>query len=194
MSLKQDIQNSMKVAMKARKTLDLGAIRMVWSAIRKLEIDSKTDANDDEILGIIQKEIKSLNETISFLEKDNRTDAINEAKNKIAVLQKFMPEQLNEDAIRSEVLKIKSELNASGPQSMGKMMGKLVPLLKGRCDGKVLSKIVREVLQISMNYWKAFTFLANSTALISVLYLPPCVNTSHLFSETFLASIATTMH
>ncbi len=146
MSLKQDIQNSMKVAMKARKTLDLGAIRMVWSAIRKLEIDSKTDANDDEILGIIQKEIKSLNETISFLEQDNRTDAINEAKNKIAVLNNFMPEQLNEDAIRSEVLKVKSELNASGPQSMGKMMGKLVPLLKGRCDGKVLSKIVREVL------------------------------------------------
>ena len=146
MSLKQDIQNSMKVAMKARKTLDLGVIRMVWSAIRKLEIDSKTDANDDEILGIIQKEIKSLNETISFLEQDNRTDAINEAKNKIAVLNNFMPEQLNEDAIRSEVLKVKSELNASGPQSMGKMMGKLVPLLKGRCDGKVLSKIVREVL------------------------------------------------
>ena len=146
MSLKQDIQNSMKVAMKARKTLDLGAIRMVWSAIRKLEIDSKTDANDEEILGIIQKEIKSLNETISFLEQDNRTDAINEAKNKIAVLNNFMPEQLNEDAIRSEVLKVKSELNASGPQSMGKMMGKLVPLLKGRCDGKVLSKIVREVL------------------------------------------------
>ena len=146
MSLKQDIQNSMKVAMKARKTLDLGAIRMVWSAIRKLEIDSKTDANDDEILGIIQKEIKSLNETISFLEQDNRTDAINEAKNKIAVLNNFMPEQLNEDAIRSEVLKVKSELNASGPQSMGKMMVKLVPLLKGRCDGKVLSKIVREVL------------------------------------------------
>ena len=146
MSLKQDIQNSMKVAMKARKTLDLGAIRLVWSAIRKLEIDSKVDANDDEILGIIQKEIKSLNETISFLEQDNRTDAINEAKNKIAVLNNFMPEQLNEDAIRSEVLKVKSELNASGPQSMGKMMGKLVPLLKGRCDGKVLSKIVREVL------------------------------------------------
>ena len=146
MSLKQDIQNSMKVAMKARKTLDLGVIRLVWSAIRKLEIDSKVDANDDEILGIIQKEIKSLNETISFLEQDNRTDAINEAKNKIAVLNNFMPEQLNEDAIRSEVLKVKSELNASGPQSMGKMMGKLVPLLKGRCDGKVLSKIVREVL------------------------------------------------
>ena len=146
MSLKQDIQNSMKVAMKARKTLDLGVIRLVWSAIRKLEIDSKVDANDDEILGIIQKEIKSLNETISFLEQDNRTDAINEAKNKIAVLHKFMPEQLNEDAIRSEVLKVKSELDASGPQSMGKMMGKLVPLLKGRCDGKVLSKIVREVL------------------------------------------------
>ena len=80
MSLKQDIQNSMKVAMKARKTLDLGVIRLVWSAIRKLEIDSKVDANDDEILGIIQKEIKSLNETISFLEQDNRTDAINEAK------------------------------------------------------------------------------------------------------------------
>ena len=82
MSLKDDIQNSMKIAMKARETLDLGVIRMVWSAIRKLEIDSKKDASDDLILGIIQKEIKSLNETISFLEKDNRTDAINEAKSK----------------------------------------------------------------------------------------------------------------
>ena len=146
MSLKQEIQNSMKAAMKARATLDLGIIRMVWSAIRKLEIDSKVDASDDQILGIIQKEIKSLNETISFLEQDNRSDAINEAKNKIAVLHQFMPEQLSEDAILSEVLRVKSELGASGPNSMGKMMGKLVPLLKGRCDGKVLSKVVREVL------------------------------------------------
>ena len=104
------------------------------------------DASDDQILGIIQKEIKSLNETISFLEQDNRSDAINEAKNKIAVLHQFMPEQLSEDAILSEVLRVKSELGASGPNSMGKMMGKLVPLLKGRCDGKVLSKVVREVL------------------------------------------------
>lgn len=146
MSLKDDIQNSMKIAMKARETLDLGVIRMVWSAIRKLEIDSKKDASDDLILGIIQKEIKSLNETISFLEKDNRTDAINEAKSKIAVLHRFMPEQLSEADIRAEVLKVKNDLAANGPESMGKMMGKLVPLLKGRCDGKTLSKIVREVL------------------------------------------------
>ena len=146
MSLKLDIQNSMKTAMKAREALDLGVIRMVWSAIRKLEIDSKVDASDDQILGIIQKEIKSLNETISFLEQDNRTDAVNEARSKIAVLRRFMPEQLSEDAIRLEVMKVKSDLAVTGPESMGKMMGKLVPLLKGRCDGKILSKIVREVL------------------------------------------------
>ena len=146
MSLKLDIQNSMKTAMKAREALDLGVIRMVWSAIRKLEIDSKVDASDDQILGIIQKEIKSLNETISFLEQDNRTDAVNEARSKIAVLRRFMPEQLSEDAIRLEVMKVKSDLAVTGPESMGKMMGKLVPLLKGRCDGKILSKVVREVL------------------------------------------------
>ena len=146
MSLKLDIQNSMKTAMKAREALDLGVIRMVWSAIRKLEIDSKVDASDDQILGIIQKEIKSLNETISFLEQDNRTDAVNEARSKIEVLRRFMPEQLSEDAIRSEVMKVKSDLAAKGPESMGKMMGKLVPMLKGRCDGKILSKVVREVL------------------------------------------------
>ena len=146
MSLKLDIQNSMKTAMKAREALDLGVIRMVWSAIRKLEIDSKVDASDDQILGIIQKEIKSLNETISFLEQDNRTDAVNEARSKIAVLRRFMPEQLSEDAIRLEVMKVKSDLAVTGPESMGKMMGKLVPMLKGRCDGKILSKVVREVL------------------------------------------------
>ena len=146
MSLKQNIQNSMKAAMKARESLNLGAIRMVWSAIRKLEIDSKEEASDDQILAIVQKEIKSLNETISFLEKDNRLDAVAEAKKKIAVLREFMPEQLSEDAIRLEVLKVKNSLNVSGPESMGKMMGKLMPLLKGRCDGKVLSKVVREVL------------------------------------------------
>tara|TARA_Y100000589_G_scaffold244373_1_gene232063 strand:- start:227 stop:673 length:447 start_codon:yes stop_codon:yes gene_type:complete len=146
MSLKQNIQNSMKAAMKARNTLNLGVIRMVWSAIRKLEIDSKEDANDDQILVIIQKEIKSLNETISFLEKDNRTEAVVEAKQKIEVLREFMPEQLSEDAIKLEVIKVKNSLSASGLGSMGKMMGELVPLLKGRCDGKVLSKIVREVL------------------------------------------------
>ena len=67
-------------------------------------------------------------------------------KVKIAVLHRFMPEQLSEADIRAEVLKVKNDLAANGPESMGKMMGKLVPLLKGRCDGKILSKIVREVL------------------------------------------------
>ena len=119
---------------------------MVWSAIRKLEIDSQEDANDEQILVIIQKEIKSLNETISFLEKDNRTEAVAEAKQKIEVLREFMPEQLSEDAIKLEVMKVKNSLSVSGLGSMGKMMSELVPLLKGRCDGKVLSKIVREVL------------------------------------------------
>lgn len=146
MTLKQDIQSSMKAFMKDRNTLALGVVRMVWSAIRKFEIDSKKDATDDDVLGMIQKEIKSLDETLIFLEKDNRLDAIQETVSKISILKEFLPQQLTSDEVREMVLEVKLALNVDGPSSMGKMMAELMPKLRGRCDGKLLSQIVREVL------------------------------------------------
>lgn len=146
MALKEDIQNTMKSAMKERQVLKLAVIRMVWSAIRKLEIDSQRDIADDEVIGIIQKEIKSLDEALVFLKKDNRVDAINETVAKIAVLQAFLPEQLSFEEIKLEVMQVKESLKASGPEFMGKMMGVLVPKLRGRCDGKLLSQAVKEIL------------------------------------------------
>ena len=146
MALKQDIQNSMKVFMKDRNTLALGVVRMVWSAIRKFEIDSKKDATDDDVLVMIQKEIKSLDETLVFLEKDNRVDAIQDTVSKISILKEFLPQQLTDDEVREIVIDVKVSLKAEGPSSMGKMMAELMPKLRGRCDGKLLSQIVREVL------------------------------------------------
>ena len=146
MSLKEQVQQDMKAAMKAQNKLELSVIRMVWSALRKTEIDSGGDVDDAGVVGIVQKEIKSIDEKIGFLEQGNRAEDIEEENKKKAVLQRYLPKQLSEDELRDIVQKTKSEVGASGPRDMGKMMGKLVPQLKGQCDGKLLSSLVKEAL------------------------------------------------
>jgi len=144
--LKVQIQGDMKAAMKAKEAERLSVIRMVWAAVRKKEIDSQEDASDADIIGIVQKEIKSKEETIGFLKQGNRQEDIDANMRQIEFLKAYLPTQLDEDELRSIVLKTKEELGAEGPKDMGKMMGKLSAQLKGQCDGKLLSQIVRESL------------------------------------------------
>lgn len=147
MSLKAKIQEDMKNHMKSGNKQALGAVRLLFSALRKEEIDSRQDISDEQILGIVQKQIKQYEETISFLEKDNRTEEVLAQKADADVLRAYLPPQMSEEEMKALVTEAVNASGASSPKDMGKVMGILVPKTKGRCDGKVLSTLVQEALR-----------------------------------------------
>ena len=142
MSLKDQLKEDMKAAMKAREEgkTALSVIRMVNSAIKNTEINDKVELDDNGILGILAKEMKTRQDSLAEFEKAGREDLISHVKEEMAVLQKYLPEQLSEDEIRTVV---KEAIAACGDSVN---MGNVMPKTKGRADGKVVNNIVKELL------------------------------------------------
>lgn len=137
-----DLKNSMK---NQNKDL-LNVVRMVKGAIQLEEIKVKHVLNDDEVITIIAREIKTRKESIKEFEKGGRTDLVEKTEKEIELLNKYMPEQLSEEEIIKTVNDVFDELKPSSVSDMGKIMGKLTPILKGKADLGLVNKIVREKL------------------------------------------------
>lgn len=138
----------MKEAMKekAEGKLALGVIRMARAHIRQAEIDAgHADFNDDEVVAILRKELKQRKETLAEIEHTDRTDLIDETKAEIAVLQKYLPAELSEEDVRKAVQDIVGAL-APEEKNMGSAMKAVMAKLKGKADGKVINRFVREFL------------------------------------------------
>ena len=143
MSLKDQLKEDMKAAMKAREEgkTALSVIRMVNSAIKNTEINDKIELDDAGILGILAKEMKTRQDSLTEFEKAGREDLISHVKEEMAVLQKYLPERLKEDEIVQEAIA------ACGDNvNMGNVMKHVMPKTKGRADGKVVNNIVKELL------------------------------------------------
>lgn len=148
MSLKEQLLADMKEAMKekAEGKLALGVIRMARAHIRQAEIDAgHADFNDDEVVAILRKELKQRKETLAEIEHTDRTDLIDETKAEIAVLQKYLPAELSEEDVRKAVQDIVGAL-APEEKNMGSAMKAVMAKLKGKADGKVINRFVREFL------------------------------------------------
>ena len=146
MSLKDQLKEDMKAAMKAREEgkTALSVIRMVNSAIKNTEINDKVELDDNGILGILAKEMKTRQDSLVEFEKAGREDLISHVKEEMAVLQKYLPAQLSEDEIRTVV---KEAIAACGDAvNMGNVMKHVMPKTKGRADGKIVNNIVKELL------------------------------------------------
>ncbi|MDU2116662.1 MAG: GatB/YqeY domain-containing protein [Veillonella sp.] len=131
MSLKDQLKEDMKAAMKAREEgkTALSVIRMVNSAIKNTEINDKIELDDAGILGILAKEMKTRQDSLTEFEKAGREDLISHVKEEMAVLQKYLPEQLNEDEIRTIV---QEAIAACGDNvNMGNVMKHVMPKTKG---------------------------------------------------------------
>ena len=137
-----DLKNAMK---NQNKDL-LNVVRMVKGAIQLEEIKVKHVLNDDEVITIIAREIKTRKESIKEFEKGGRTDLVEKTEKEIELLNKYMPEQLSEEEIIKTVNDVFDELKPSSVSDMGKIMGKLTPILKGKADLGLVNKIVREKL------------------------------------------------
>ena len=148
MSLKDRLTEDMKEALKAKEAgkLRLSTIRMVRSAIKYQEIDKGHELGDEEVIQVLAREVKQRRDAVVEYEKANRPETVASLHDEIAVLMAYLPQQMTEEEIITLVRKTAAELDVKSPKEMGKVMGKIAPLTKGRADGKLVSEIVTKIL------------------------------------------------
>ena len=147
-SIKEQLMADMKVAMKAREEgkLALNVIRMARAHIKQAEIDGgHVDFDDDQVLAILRKEVKQRKETLDEIKDSGRDDLVKETEAEITVLEKYLPPEMPEDMIRQIVEETIDELGAE-QKNMGSAMKAVMAKLKGQADGKVINRIVKDVL------------------------------------------------
>ena len=146
MSLKDQLMQDMKVAMKAKQADRLGTIRQLRSAIKNKEIELRQDLDDNGILGVIATAVKQRREAAQMYRDNDRPELADKEETEMAVLQEYLPAQLSEVEVRNVVSKVIAELGATSMQDMGKVMPQVMARTKGRADGKVVNQLVRELL------------------------------------------------
>ncbi len=144
MSLKEQIVNDMKNAMRAKDTKRLGTIRMLTAAMKQKEVDERIELDDRQILGIIEKMIKQRKDSITQFEAGGRPDLAEGERAEVEVLSAYMPEALSMEEVEKAVADAVKD--AAGPQDMGKVMGVLKTRLAGRADMSAVSALVRKAL------------------------------------------------
>lgn len=146
MSLKQQITEDMKTAMRAKDAARLGAIRLLLAAIKQREVDERIELSDADVVAIIEKMNKQRRDSISQYEAASRQDLADVEKFEMTVLATYMPQQLSETEITSAVAEAIAATGAAGPQDMGKVMGVLKPKLAGRADMGKVSALIKAQL------------------------------------------------
>ncbi len=150
--LKKHIQDDLKASMLARNELKTSVIRLLLSAIGYYEIEkggAGYEASDEDILTVIQRQAKQRNDSIEQFAKGNRQDLVDKESNELKILQTYLPEQISETEIQNLVTNAIVETSAKTMSDFGKVMGVLMPKVKGKADGSRVSKIVREQLSIA---------------------------------------------
>lgn len=146
MTLKEQLNDAMKAAMKARDDLRLSAVRMVRAAIKNREIDSRTELDDQAVTDVISTLVKQRRESIRMYREGNRLELADKEEAELAVLLEFLPVQLTSDEIDSLISRIILELKAQGIKDMGRVMKAVSPLTAGKADGRAVSDAVRKLL------------------------------------------------
>jgi uncharacterized protein YqeY len=146
---KQQIKEDLKQAMLAKDSVKTSVLRMVLSSIGYYEIQkggAGYEATDEDVLTVIQKEAKQHRDSVEQFQTAGRQELVDKEKNELAILEAYLPQQMGEDEIRKLVKDAISQTGATSASDMGKVMGSLMPLTKGKADGSLVSKIVRESL------------------------------------------------
>ena len=146
MSLKSQIEQDMRSAMKARSEVQLSTLRLLLAALKQQEIDTRLDLSERDVLKIIEKMIKQRRESIRIFMDADRKELAEKEQAELYILIAYMPKQLNETEIREAVTRAISETNAQGPRDMGKVMALLKSELSGKADFSSISGIVKEAL------------------------------------------------
>ena len=146
MSLLEQLTNDMKEAMKAKDKVTLGVVRMVKSSVSNEQIKSGHDLTADEELVVLSREMKQRVEEMESYKDADREDLAEEIQGQIDVLKRYMPEQMSEEEVVAVVKETIAEVGASSKADLGKVMGALMPKVKGKADGKLVNQTVQSLL------------------------------------------------
>jgi uncharacterized protein YqeY len=144
--IKDQIENDLKDAMRARNQNALDALRMLRTRIKNEEIAKGKDFGDPEVLDLVSSEVKRRRDSIESFTKGGRPELANKEQDEIVILQKYLPEQMSEEEVRKVVSETIAGQNLQA-SDFGKTMGMVMPKLKGRADGNLISKILKEILK-----------------------------------------------
>ena len=147
MSLKEQLFADLKTAMKEKDTLKKDTVQLIRSGILQFEKDNKVELDDEGVMEIITKQLKSRRDSLPDFIKSGREDLIEKLNKEIEILLSYLPEQLSEDEIAKIVEEAIAETGAASIKEMGKVMGIVNPKLKGRADMKVVGALVKKLLQ-----------------------------------------------
>ncbi|COI49147.1 GatB/YqeY domain-containing protein [Weissella confusa] len=146
MSLLEQLTNDMKEAMKAKDRVTLGVVRMVKSSVSNEQIKLGHDLTADEELAVLSREMKQRVEELESYKDADREDLAEEIQGQIDVLKRYMPEQMSEEEVVAVVKETIAEVGASSKADLGKVMGALMPKVKGKADGKLVNQTVQSLL------------------------------------------------
>jgi len=146
MSLKDQITEDMKNAMRAKETARLGAIRLLLAAIKQREVDDRIVLDDAAVIAIIEKMMKQRKDSISQFEKANRDDLVAIEAAEMVILQAYLPAQMSDAEVEAAISAAVASTGATGPQDMGKVIGALKGQLAGKADMGKVSALVKAAL------------------------------------------------
>lgn len=146
MNVVERLDQDMKQAMRAKDKFTLSVIRMMRSAIKNVEINERRTPDEDEVLDILNRELKQRRDSLQEFEKAGRDDLAESLKREIAIITQYMPAPLTEEELDAIVKETIRETGAASKAEMGKVMGALMPKVKGRADGKLVNQLVQKHL------------------------------------------------
>lgn len=146
MSLKTQLTDDMKTAMKAGDKERLGVVRLILAALKQREVDERIEITDDVVMAVLEKMLKQRKDSISQFEAAGRDDLAQIEKMESAIIQTYLPQPLSAEEVQALVAQAIAETGADGPQAMGKVIAALKPQLAGRADMGVVSGLVKAAL------------------------------------------------
>jgi len=146
MTLKQQLTDDMKTAMKAGEKHSLGVIRLINAAIKQKEVDERIELDDAAVLAVLDKMVKQRKDSVSQYEAAGREDLASIEREEIVVVERYLPAKLGEAEVLAAIQAAIAETGAKGPADMGKLMGALKPKLAGQADMGLVSTLVKQQL------------------------------------------------
>jgi uncharacterized protein YqeY len=147
MELKETLTDDYKQAMKDRDKLKVSTIRLVLAGVKNEEIAKRGELTEEEMLTVLAREARKRKESIEEFGKGGRQDLVEKEERELAIIESYLPEQLPEDEVSDMIDNAIEEVGATSAGDLGKVMGILMPRLKGKADGKKVNQIVRQRLQ-----------------------------------------------
>lgn len=146
MGLKEQLREDMTAAMRTGDAARRDVLRMLLAAVKQAEVDTRTTLDDAGVQEVLTKQAKQRRESIADYTKAGRPELAAQEKAELALIEAYLPSMLARDEIAALAQQVISELGVAGPQAMGQVMGRLMPMLKGKAEGRLVNAVVRDLL------------------------------------------------